>query len=34
MAFKNTDDVNAFNKAMKKYKRTDDYKKLIEKYNF
>jgi len=34
MAFKNADDVSAFNQAMKKYKMTADYQKLLEKYNF
>jgi polar amino acid transport system substrate-binding protein len=34
MAFKNAGNVSAFNQAMKKYKMTANYQKLIEKYNF
>ncbi|MBA6391938.1 hypothetical protein H4J38_14275 [Colwellia sp. BRX10-3] len=34
IAFKNSDDMNAFNQTMKKYKMTNNHQELIEKYNF
>lgn len=34
VAFKNSENVIAFNQAMKAFKATDNYQKLIEKYNF
>tara|TARA_R110001583_G_scaffold145995_2_gene298025 strand:+ start:810 stop:1538 length:729 start_codon:yes stop_codon:yes gene_type:complete len=34
VAFKNNQDMNAFNQAMRKFKTTNDYQILAEKYNF
>ena len=34
VAFKNNQDANAFNQALSKFKASNDYQKLVEKYNF